>query len=47
MAKVIYFKNVGNEHAQLNIQYQQIYILYQPIPLYKKFQTMADNQWYL
>ncbi len=26
MAKVIYFKNVGNEHAQLNIQYHQIYI---------------------
>ncbi len=33
-----------NETSNIN---KYIYILYQPIPLYKKCQTMADNLRYL
>jgi len=35
MAKVIYLKNLGNDHAQLNIQYQQIPLYV--IPIYQAF----------
>lgn len=47
MAKVIYLKNLGNDHAQLNIQYQQIPLYV--IPIYQAFlkKYIYKTKWYL